>query len=119
VAGAVGSWIVPGTFRQTKLKKGAKVFESKKLGNVQADANPQAGFLQHVENSLKNGGTITVRGTLSNKYFNQIYNGKAQGLENFEVTERNANVSNPGYKRADGDKIKGEIHELILKKKSK
>ena len=81
--------------------------------------NPQAEFLQYVTNALKEGGTITIRGNLSNKYFNSIYNGKAKGLENFEVSEVNPNVPNKGYKTTRGEDIKGEIHEIRLKKKSK
>jgi len=81
--------------------------------------NPQAEFLQHVTDALEEGGTITVRGNLSNKYFKSIYNGKAKGLENFEVTEVRQNVPNQGYTTTGGEDIRGEIHEIRLTKKTK
>ena len=78
--------------------------------------NPQANFLEEVVNALKPGGTITVRGTLSNKFFKTVYNGKAQGLEGFTVTEMNP-TRTTGMNRTSGEPIQGEIKELQLIKK--
>ena len=81
--------------------------------------NPQAEFLQHVSESLEDGGVIIVRGNMSNKYFKSVYEGKAKGMEDFEVSVMKPNVENPGYKKTSGEDIQGQINELQLKKKSK
>ncbi len=78
--------------------------------------NPQSEFLSHVSNSMKSGGTLTVRGTMSNKYFNKIYNGKADGLEGYKIIKTTDDVPNNNYLRTDGQPIKGQINEVVLQK---
>ncbi len=58
--------------------------------------NPRANFLEYVTDALQAGGTITVRGGMSNSFFNSIVNGKAKGLENYEVLSKKTTVDNPG-----------------------
>ena len=91
-------------------------FPANSVGEIVVN-NPQAHFLQHVENSLQSGGTITVRGTMSNKYFNKIYNGKADGLSNFTVISKVTDVPSPGYLQTGGDPIIGKINEIVLRKR--
>ena len=79
--------------------------------------NPQAEFLPHVGPLVEQGGTVTVRGNLSNKFFNRIWEGKAAGLDGFEVVSKTENVANPGYLRTDGTPVGGQIHEIVLRKK--
>ena len=79
--------------------------------------NPRANFLEYVTDALKAGGTITVRGGMSNSFFNSIVNGKAKGLENYEVLSKKTNVDNPGFKTTDGNPVKSQIDEITLKKK--
>ncbi len=80
--------------------------------------NPRADFLIEVGEAMRSGGTITVRGGLSNKFFNKVWNGKAEGLENFEVIKKAENVSNPGYMQSGGkEAVGGQINEIILRKK--
>jgi RHS repeat-associated protein len=78
--------------------------------------NPQASFMQHVEESIKSGGTMTIRGTMSNKYFNKIFN-NAEGLESFNVVKKTTDVKNAGYQRTDGAAVQGQINEIVLQKK--
>jgi len=81
--------------------------------------NPQTTFLSEVTPSLESGGTITVRGNMTNKYFKGIYNGKAEGLENYNVISRTENVPNKGYMKTGGnDPVTGKINEIILMKKT-
>jgi RHS repeat-associated protein len=84
--------------------------------------NPRADFLNNVSSSIEKDGTIIIRGQLSNKNFNKIWEGKAEGLTDFEVVpnSRKSNLSNEGYKTTDGKPLGGEnnLHEIILKKKS-
>ncbi len=82
--------------------------------------NPQATFLNYVTDAMQTDGTVTIRGSMSNKYFNSIYNGKAEGLEGFEILSKKENITNPGYKQTGGKKpVKGAINEIVLKKKAK
>lgn len=78
--------------------------------------NPQANFLQEVISSLKPGATITVRGTLSNKYFSSIYKGKAAGSDGFILKEVKPTQTG-GFFKTNGDPITGEIRQIILIKK--
>ncbi len=98
-----------------EVKNFSKYFGKSTVSNITVN-NPQANFLEEVVNSLKPGGTITVRGTLSNKFFKTVYNGKAQGLEGFTVTEMNP-TRTTGMNRTSGEPIQGEIKELQLIKK--
>ncbi|MDV7696740.1 hypothetical protein N6B72_07405 [Chryseobacterium soli] len=96
----------------------SKYFKSGSVGNVVAN-NPQALFLEEISGSVAKGGTVTVRGTINNKYFKTIFNGKAKGLDNFEVVGRHEGLSSEGYYRSDGSPIGGSnnINEIILRKK--
>lgn len=80
--------------------------------------NPQAPFLEIVSGALQSGGTITIRGGMSNRNFNSVFNGKAEGLNAFDVISKKEKVTNPGYKQNDGTTpVGGEINEIILRKK--
>jgi RHS repeat-associated protein len=96
-------------------------FGKNSVGRIIAN-NPQAEFLQSVSESLESGGTITVRGQMSNKYFKNIWNGKADGLGNFEVVPNSmkTGLSTDGYTRTDGTPLGGDsnsLNEITLKKK--
>ncbi|HZZ72357.1 MAG TPA: hypothetical protein VFE24_08890 [Pirellulales bacterium] len=94
-----------------------KHFEPGELGVVVAN-DPRAEFLQHVGPVLEQGGTVTVRGNMSNKFFKQLWEGKAPGFEGFEVVNRTENVPNLGYTQTGGVKaVQGQISEIVLKKK--
>ncbi|MEO3404972.1 RHS repeat-associated core domain-containing protein [Mucilaginibacter sp. CAU 1740] len=84
--------------------------------------NPQADFLPFVSESLGEGSTITVRGQVSNKFFKRIWEGKAEGLSNFEVIpgSKKTGLSTNGYFRTDGTPLGGQttsLNEIVLKKK--
>lgn len=67
---------------------------------------------------MKQGGTVIVRGTMSNKFFKKVYNGKAEGMENFDVVRKVKNISSEGYFHSDGvTPVRGSINEVILQKK--
>lgn len=71
-----------------------------------------------VTEALQKGGTITIRGNMSNKFFNKIFNEKASGMEGFKVLKKMENVDNPGYLQSDGQtKVKGQINEIVIEKK--
>ena len=99
-----------------EVKNFGKYFGTNTVSEIVVN-NPQAKFLTEVTESLKSGGTITLRGTESNKFFNSILNGKAEGLENFVVTEMKP-TQTTGFFRTDGKPIPSErIRELKLVKK--
>lgn len=83
-----------------------------KFDNIVVD-NPQFKFLDGASKVLNDGGSITVRGTMSNKFFNKIINGKAEGLENFNISNKKA-ISNEGFTKTNGDPIKGQMFEITL-----
>ena len=92
-------------------------FPKGSVSKIIAD-NPQADFLQHVVTSLEKGGTITVRGGMSNKHFNRIWNGTAEGLENYKIISKTEDVTNPGFLRSDGvTPVGGVINEIVLQVK--
>ncbi len=101
----------------TNVESFGKYFPNGSVAEIICD-NPRADFIKYVKDQIKEGGTIIVRGTKSNSYFNKIYNGKAEGLEDFEIIETNPNYSNEGHKTTDGDPIKGQMIELKLTKKT-
>jgi len=79
--------------------------------------NPQDIFLTEAANLLKSGGTLTVRGTKTNQYFQKIFNESANGFDNFETISRTLDVSKEGMKREDGMDIFGQVNEIILRRK--
>ena len=84
--------------------------------------NPQAAFLQSVNESLKAGGTITVRGQISNPFFKEIWEGKAKGMAGFEIVpgSKKSGLSTKGFKRNDGSNLQGganSLFETVLRKK--
>lgn len=93
-------------------------FKPGSLKNILVN-NPQATFLEEISESLAKGGNVTVRGTINNPYFKSISNGKAVGLNGYEVVSHRTGLSNKGYKKSDGTPIGGQnnINEVILKKK--
>lgn len=95
-----------------------KYFKPGSLKNIVVN-NPQAVFLEEISDALSKGGQVTVRGTVNNKFFKSIYNGKANGMDNFEVVSRREGLPNQGYLKSDGTPIGGSnnINEIILKKK--
>jgi|GEM_PF-2667768 len=86
-----------------------------KFSDVVVD-NPQFNFLEDAGNILEEGGTITVRGTMSNPYFNKIIKGKAAGVKDFNVSEA-TKISNEGFKRTDGESITGQMYEVTITQK--
>ena len=99
-------------FRGT-IAEFAEQFSGSKVGEIVAN-NPQATFMKEAAGLLESGGKLTVRGTMSNKFFNKIANGK--GLEGFEVVQDATKISNEGFKKTDGSAIQGQMFELILKR---
>jgi RHS repeat-associated protein len=83
-------------------------------------SNPLAEFLVYVSESMKKGGTITIRGQISNKFFKNIWEGKAKGLEGFEVVpgSKKTGLSTSGYNQSSGAPLQGtnNINEIILRK---
>lgn len=65
----------------------SKWFGAGSVKNIIAN-NSQAEFLKHILPSLEQGGTVTVRGTMSNKFFNKIWKGTAEGLENYKIMSK-------------------------------
>ncbi len=96
----------------------SKYFGQSSVDEIVAN-NPQAPFLQQVESAMVSGGTITVRGGLSNKFFNKIWDGKAEGLDKFKVISKTRDIGNSGtYRQNDGvTPVSGVINEIILMKK--
>ncbi len=80
--------------------------------------NPQATFLSESAELLKEGGTITVRGNTKNKFFQSVFDGTAEGFDNFEIISTTLDVSKEGMKRTDGSAIQGQVNEIILKRKA-
>ncbi|RVU90830.1 hypothetical protein EH230_07945 [Flavobacterium columnare] len=92
------------------------------VDNIIAD-NPfgYKDYLVDASKLLKEGGTITVRGGLGNKFFNQVVNGTAEGLNNFEIIQEATKLSKEatkGMKTSGGKEITHDVYEIILKKKS-
>ena len=95
-----------------------KFFKKSSVSEITVN-NPQADFLKNITDALKNGGSITIRGGMSNKYFNKVWNGSAEGLDGFEIIKKTENVPNSGYFQNDGvTPVNGVVNEIILKKKS-
>ncbi len=92
-----------------------KYFSKGSVDNIVVN-NPQATFLADVYSSLAKGGRITVRGTMSNKFFNSIWNGKANGLSEYRVLNKAEDVLNNGYLKSNGTPINGKINQIILQK---
>ncbi|PIF45760.1 RHS repeat-associated protein [Chryseobacterium sp. 52] len=94
-----------------------RYFSKGSVDNIVAN-NPQAEFLTDVYSSLAKGGRVTVRGTITNKFFKAIWNGKADGLNGYRVLNRVENVSKNGMFQTNGTTpIKGDVHQIILQKK--
>ncbi|MEL1244930.1 RHS repeat-associated core domain-containing protein [Flavobacterium sp. DGU11] len=103
----------------SKIMKKLDLFGS--VDNIIAN-NPYgySDYLVDASKLLKEKGTIIIRGSLSNKYFNQIVNGTANGLGNFNILQNLQKVSKSikaGMKTTDGKPIQGDIYEIILQKK--
>jgi hypothetical protein len=98
----------------TKANQGLKV------NQIIAD-NPY-GYYDYVDdaaNLLESGGTLTVRGTITNRFFKQILTGKAKGLENFIIGTRTKipDQMKVNMKSTTGEDIKGDVFEITLKRK--
>lgn len=96
----------------------SKYFKPESLKNVVVN-NPQAAFLEEISGSIAKDGQVTVRGTINNKYFKSVFNGTADGIDDFEVISRRTGLPNKGYKKTDGTSIGGNnnINEITLKRK--
>jgi len=64
-----------------------KYFNDGTLNKIRVD-NPRAIFLNIIAASLVSGGKVIVTGGMSNKFFKNIFNGIASGLEDFKVVEK-------------------------------
>jgi len=105
---------------RSDVKKFGQFFTKNSVSSIITN-NPQAEFLPYVTNSLKEGGTITVRGQMANAFFKEIWNGTAKGLENYEVIGKTEGLSIDRYYRTDGSPLRGgakSLNEIILKKKT-
>jgi hypothetical protein len=85
--------------------------------------NPRASFLAHITEALKKDGTVTIRGQIANRYFKEIWNGTAKGMENFEVVpgSKKTGLSIEGHTNSNGTQLRGDansLNEIILKKKT-
>jgi hypothetical protein len=80
-----------------------KHFGNNTVAQIVVD-NPRAEFLQQVTDALKNGGTITIRGQMSNPFFNKIWKGTGTGLGAFDEVSgsRKTGLSNEGYNDSNG-----------------
>lgn len=76
-----------------------------------------AGYLNDAAGLLKSGGTITIRGTWGNQFFNKVVKGKIEGYENFKVKSLPTKVSKEGMKTSNGKDIVGDVYEIILERK--
>ncbi len=78
--------------------------------------NPRDNFLELVDNAIQNGGTITIRGGMSNRNFSSLY--KKTEIKGYEILSKKENVPNPGFKQSDGKTpVTSQINEIVLKKK--
>ncbi|MBT1705808.1 hypothetical protein [Chryseosolibacter indicus] len=92
------------------------------VDNIIAD-NPYgyADYLNEASGLLKEGGTITIRGTMGNKFFNQILKGTAAGLDNFDVMKQATKVSDEvkaTMTQTGGQPIINDVYEVVLQKKN-
>jgi hypothetical protein len=95
----------------------SKHFQPGELTEVVAN-NPRAHFLDHLGPLMEEGGTVTVRGTMTNKFFRKIWDGKAAGFDAFEVVSTTEDVPNLGYRQTGGVRpVQGQINEIVLRKK--
>jgi len=94
----------------------SKHFSPQSISEITVN-NPRATFLNEISSSLKSGATVTVRGTISNKFFNSIWENKASGLENYLIIEKIKDVPNLDYKQTSGQPIKGKINQITLLRK--
>ena len=78
--------------------------------------NPQATFLSEASELLQEGGELIVKGNKSNNFFQSVFDGTAEGLENFEVISKTLDVAKEGMKRTDGTAIQGQVNEIVLRK---
>lgn len=98
-----------------------KIFKGNKFSKIIAD-NPYkyAGYVKDASQLLESGGTLTVRGTMNNGYFNKIMKNSLEGLEDFTLIQAPTKVSpelQATFKQSDGSPIQNEIYELILQRK--
>ena len=52
-------------------------------------------------------------------FFKSVYEGKASGIEDFDISAMKPDVPNEGYKKTNGEDIQGQINEIQLKKKNR
>lgn len=75
--------------------------------------NPMAHFINHITDSMKKGGTVTIRGQFANKHFSSLWD--ADAIPGFQIIKKTRDVEFKGFK-TDGKPITGQVNELILKK---
>ena len=104
-----------GGFKGT-IEQFTELFKGNKFTAIVAE-NPYESYdyLKSAAELLGQGGTITVRGTGSNKYFNKLLNGTMEGLDKF--TEVSRKQIEPIGKTTSGVAIESkEYYEIILKR---
>ncbi|WP_367389135.1 hypothetical protein [Lewinella sp. LCG006] len=81
--------------------------------------NPQSTFLTQIYSSLKSGATVTVRGQKANRFFQDVYDEVAEGIDGFEIISKRDGLSKEGFFRTDGSALRGDlnsVNEITLKK---
>jgi RHS repeat-associated protein len=105
-----------GSFKGT-IEQFAEIFKGTKVKQIVAE-NPYGSYeyLKAGAELLEQGGTLTVRGSSNNKFFNKVLDGTMEGLENFTVESKK--LIEPIGKTTEGTPIKSkDYYEIILKRK--
>ncbi len=101
-------------FRGT-ISEFAEQFFGSKVGEIVAN-NPQASFMKEASQLLEEGGTLTIRGQMANKFFKQVWKNVNDG---FEVISKKTGLSTSGFTKTDGSPLGGasdSLNEIVLKK---
>jgi RHS repeat-associated protein len=76
--------------------------------------NPMAPFMKEVENSIKPGGKMTIKGQFKNQNFSEIWDGATP--EGFREISRTRGLSSEGMVKNDGSPLTGNVNEIVLEK---
>jgi hypothetical protein len=98
------------------IEQFSEIFKGSKFKQIVAE-NPYGSFdyLKVAAELLEKGGTITVRGSENNKYFNKLLKGTLEGLENFSMESRK--LIDPIGNTTAGKPIESkEFYEVVLKR---
>lgn len=104
-----------GGFKGT-IEQFAELFKGNKFKQIMAE-NPFGSYdyIKAAGELLEKGGTITVKGSSNNKYFNKLLNGTIEGIENFTIESKK--LIEPLGKTTEGKIIENkDYYEIILKR---